>query len=276
MRRLILVSLLLLLQLYLHAQYDGSYAGGRAAALGDVAVSFQDGWSTLNNPAGLGGIDKMSAGVFYESRFSMSEFSTRGAVFQIPTELGNFGLGFSYYGFNIYNEKRFVLAYGRQLTPKLRAGLSFDYLHTQLDDETSKLTAGKGVITFQAGLQADLSDKFKLGFSVFNPYSAKLSEYENENIPAIARLGVAYLPDDRFLLILEAEQNMKHDLRIKSGLEYKINERFIARGGIKTNPAEYSFGFGMEFKGIVFDVSAAYHLVLGYSPHGSFMYEFGE
>ena len=259
----------------LFAQYDGGYVGGRQASMGGTAVNLQGGWSILNNPAGMGDAENILAGVFYETRYSMDKFNRRGAGFQLPTDIGAFGIAFSYYGYSIYNEKRFVLGYGRQLMPKLRGGVSFDYLHTHLEgNKMGKPTNNQGIITFQAGLQTDLSEKIQLGFSVFNPWSPKFSEYKNENIPAIARLGLSYKPDEQFLLSFEAEQNSEHGLRIKSGIEYEIHEKLIARGGIKTNPSEYTFGVGTEFLGIKFNVAFAYHLVLGYSPHGDILYEF--
>lgn len=256
------------------AQYDGSYAGGRQASIGGSAVTLTDSWSILNNPAGMGASENISAGIFYETRYSVNEFSLRGAAFQLPTDVGTFGLGFTYYGYNIYNEKRFVLGYGRRLMPKLRGGVGFEYLHTRIEDDLSAVNSSKGIITFQAGLQADLSEKIELGFSVFNPWAAKLSEYEKENIPALARLGVSYTPDEKFLLLIEAEQNSEYGLRIKAGTEYELHEKLIARGGFKTNPAEYTFGVGTEFLDIKFNISVSYHLVLGYSPHGDLLYVF--
>ncbi len=274
MKKTGLCFLFFLLILAAYPQYDGSYAGARQAGMGGAAVTLHDTWSVLNNPAGLSFAENISAGIFYENRYVMKEFSSRGMAVQVPTESGNFGFGFTYFGFSLYNEKRFTLAYGRKLFPRLSAGLSFDYLHTQLEDEKALFSGSRGVITFQAGLQAQLSDKVRLAFSLFNPYMAQLSEYENEKIPAIARFGVSYKPDDKFLLIAEAEQNLKHDLRFKAGAGYNLHKKIVLRGGIKTNPAEYTMGIGMELNGFVFDISTAYHLVLGNSPHGSFIYEF--
>ncbi|MFO8055241.1 MAG: hypothetical protein R6U19_08800 [Bacteroidales bacterium] len=270
----IYIFLFLLLQGFVYGQYDGGYSGGRQASMGGSAVMLHDGWSSLNNPAGLAAGENITAGIFYEMRFGMPEFSTRGATFQYPVNSGSFGLAFSWYGFDIYNEKRFVLAYGRELFPGFYAGLSLDYLHTHLNDQTGLLTGNKGNITFQAGLQARLSQQVWLGFSVFNPWTVGLSEYDADNVPAVMRLGLSYEAGDDFLIVLESEQNLRHKLRFKSGLEYQINEKFLARGGINTNPTAYSFGAGLEFQGIVFDITAVYHLVLGYSPHGSFLYEF--
>lgn len=274
MWRQVFILLFFLIQAGLYAQYDGGYAGGRQSGMGGVAVTEGNVWSVLNNPAGMAQKENISAGIFYRNRFLTSAMSDRGASGLFPTKLGNFGFGFSYYGFDIYNEKRFVLAYGRHLWPDVRAGLSFDYLHTQLNDQTGFLSGSKGVITFQAGLQADLNEKLSMGFSVFNPFAVELSDYENEDIPAMARLGVSYQAGERFLILLAAEQHLKHRLRIKTGVQYNLSGNIFVRGGVKTNPAEYTFGLGMEFGGFVFDIATAYHLVLGASPHSSFQYDF--
>ena len=278
MKKIVIAILFLLISdaKGLMAQYDGDYAGGRHSAMGNTAVTSGDIWSVMNNPAGLSQKQQISAGIFYETRYSIADFGTRGAAFRLPTGWGNFGIGFSVFGISAYNEKRFTLGYGKELFPDFRAGISFEYLHTHLHDEYGKLTANKGIITFQTGLQYQLTDKTGIGFSLFNPYSARLSEYENDYIPVLARLGLEYKAADRFLIVMEAEQNIKHDLRIKGGLEYKIKSKFLVRGGLKTNPAEYTFGAGIEFWGITFDFAFAYHLVLGYSPHGSFQYQFNK
>lgn len=274
MLKRIFLFLFLILHSGLQAQYDGGYAGGRQAAMGGCAVPLQETWSVLNNPAGMATAEQVSAGIFYRNRYKMMDMDDRGAAVMVPTGLGNFGLGFSYYGFNVYNEKRIVLGYGRKLWPDVRAGLSFDYLHTQLNDQRGNLTGSKGVMTFQGGIQASLSDQIDLGFSVFNPWAAELSKYENQKIPAMARLGFSYKAGDKFLIVVSAEQDLDHELRIKSGVEYELMNEIDLRGGIKTNPAEYTFGVGLKFSGFVFDVSTAYHLKLGNSPHGSFQYEF--
>ncbi len=257
---------------YLSAQYDGSYAGARQAGMGGHAVTLEDGWSILNNPSGLWSTEALGAGIFFEQRFGSSELSYRGAGIHLPAGSGGMGIGFTIFGFDVYNEKRFALAYGVELFSGFRAGLSLDYLHTQIDDPAQVLTGNKGNITFNVGLQAALSPEITLGFSLFNPWLVTLSSYEEERIPAIIRLGMTWQAGERLLLLVEAGHVTGSHPVLKAGLEYTINEKLILRGGLASKPTEYGIGLETNFLGIDFHVAATYHLVLGYSPHGAFFY----
>jgi hypothetical protein len=46
--------------------------------------------------------------------------------------------------------------------------------------------------------------------------------------------------------------------------------------GLLSNPATFTFGFGLEFGNLQFDIASSYHLVLGYSPQASVVYYFGK
>lgn len=257
---------------FLFAQYDGSYAGARQSGMGGQAVTLDDGWSVLNNPSGLWSVEALGAGVFFEQRFTMSEVSYRGVAVQLPAGSGGLGVGFTIFGFDIYNEKRFALAYGMELFPGFSAGLSMDYLHTQINDPAQVLTGNKGNITFNVGLLAALSPGITLGFSLFNPWLVTLSSYEEERIPAIIRLGLAWQAGQDLMLLAEAAHVTGNHPALKAGMEYTLNEKLTLRGGVATNPTEYAIGLETNFLGVDFHVAAKYHLVLGYSPHGSFFY----
>ena len=51
------------------AQIGNDLLGARSAALGGYNVTLSDVWSTNNNQAGLGFVEDMTGGIYYENRF---------------------------------------------------------------------------------------------------------------------------------------------------------------------------------------------------------------
>jgi hypothetical protein len=78
------------------------------------------------------------------------------------------------------------------------------------------------------------------------------------------------------LLITEAEKDIDNPARFKAGVEYKIVDALHLRGGIATNPSQYSLGVGINVKDLKIDLATSYHEVLGVTPAISLSYFFGK
>ena len=73
------------------------------------------------------------------------------------------------------------------------------------------------------------------------------------------------------MLLAEAEKDVEHPIRYKTGIEYLPMENFYIRGGFATQPIEYSFGVGYAFNGVYrLDVGSAFIQIIGWSPNFSF------
>ena len=77
----------------------------------------------------------------------------------------------------------------------------------------------------------------------------------------------AYFNDGEF------EKDLDNPIRFRTGLEYQVIENFFVRGGFATAPVELTLGFGYQFKEIQLSLGSAYHQVLGWSPHFSFVFQ---
>ena len=97
MRRIICAFVLISL-IFRGFSIENHKAGARPVALSDAYVSVSDIWSTFHNQAGIAGMDQISAGLFYESRFFLKELSTAAGVVLIPTSTGNFAFSFNQFG----------------------------------------------------------------------------------------------------------------------------------------------------------------------------------
>ena len=236
-------------------------AGARGAAMGNTGLAFSDINSIFRNQAGLAYLSGYASILSAEQRFLLSEISVLSAGAALSNKKwGAFGLSLGYFGFSDFNEQKIGLAYARKLFKTLAIGVQFDFLNTRIKEYGSK-----GVLTFEAGLHAKITKELHLAAHLFSPREIAITE--EESIPTVFQLGLAYLPSTKITFTLEAEKDLNLALQIKSGLEYRPVESIALRVGAGTQPSIFSFGVGYLTKsGFRIDLAARYHQVLGITP----------
>ena len=106
-------------------------------SLGGCGLTQTNVWSNLSNQAGLAEITQLSVGVSTKNSFGIKELSTHTAVFALPVSGGVFGLNVSYTGFELYNETKIGLAFGKSLSKSFNVGIQVDYLGIYVDEGTN-------------------------------------------------------------------------------------------------------------------------------------------
>jgi hypothetical protein len=250
------------------AQIGNDMLGARSAALGGYNATLSDVWSTNNNQAGLGFIEDMTGGLYYENRFLLSETSYKAGAFVMPVKTGALGLSVSSFGYELYNETKAGLSYGQRFGNKFSFGVQINYLNTKLTQEYGSKTSVTGAV----GAIAKLSNELTLGVHLYNPTRAKLTNDNNERIPTIMKLGLDYKFSDKVMFVVSTEKDVDFSARVNAGIEYHITEMFYLRGGISTNPTQYAFGAGMQLKHFKIDLSSSFHQTLGMTPAISIIY----
>lgn len=236
--------------------------GGRATAMGGCSVASKGLWSIQNNPAGLAGLEHISLGLYYENRWMLPETAYKCGAFALPVNnFGTIGLSFNQFGSEKYSENKFGLAYAKAFGQYLQIGLQLDYLTINTTDSYNKLSA----VTFELGIQSQVTDKLTLGTYVFNPIDITLKETINhEKLPIAFRFGASYLFTKGFTGQCELERNTARDgLTIRGGLEYEALKNFYLRAGLQANPGILSFGLGYEISIVQINVAAQLHQQLG-------------
>jgi hypothetical protein len=246
--------------------------GARSSAMGNASVSFTDMWSAHHNQAGLGFVKDISAGAYYENRFLVKEISVKGGVLALPVKAGTFGLCISNFGYSLYSENKYSLSFAKAFGEKFSAAIAMDYLTTKIAEDYGS----KGVLAAEAGIIAKPVKGLTIGAHVFNPTRSKISEYDDERLPTIIRLGADYNFSEKVTLAVEAQKDIKYKAEFKAGLEYKAVKEFYLRIGVSTNPTLSSFGFGINLKNFKIDISANYHQTLGISPQLGLSYTFAK
>jgi hypothetical protein len=248
---------------------DNTPLGARYSGMGNAAVSLSDVWSVQNNQAGLGFVKKINGGVYYQNQFMLKELSTKAFSFSMPTKSGTFGICISNFGYSLFSQKKYGVAFGKAFGDKISAGIMMGYLETAIADYGKK-----GIPVAEAGLQAKPMKNFTLGVHLFNITRTKLASYNHEPIPTIMRLGVNYKFSGKVFMVLETEKDMDKKAIAKAGLEYNPLKEVYLRAGVSTNPSLSCFGIGVDLNQFKLDLSSTYHSTFGFSPQVGLTYEF--
>ncbi len=235
----------------------------RSNSLGGCGLTQTNVWSNFSNQSGLAEITKFTVGVGTENSFGIKELSTHAAVFALPVSGGVFGLNVAYTGFELYNETKIGLAFGKKLSESFNVGVQVDYLGIYADGSTNN----SNNFTFEIGAQKKLMRDLTLGAHIFNPIAVKLNE--TEVIPSVFKLGLRYDANQKVSVFTETKLENAENGMLKVGLEYKIIEQLQLRTGFSTNPAKNTFGIGYMLNNIQFDIAVNRHQLLGYSPQFS-------
>ncbi len=252
------------------AGFPEEQPGSRAAGLAYSTTSFSDGWSLFHNQAGLGYQENIWVGAHHENRFFSPElnFSAIGAL--MPVKSGSIGLSIKRLGFSEFNQTKIGLAYGMKLAPNLSAGVQLNTHYVYIAGEYGSTAA----FTAEGGLIYSPTDDLSIGFHFINPTRTKL--HENERIPTLINLGLSYQLGDMVLVTSGVEKNLDANFTYKGGVEFKPIENLYLRAGMATNPSLLTFGLGYKIQSIQMDLAFSHHEILGYTPHFSISYKFGE
>ena len=243
-------------------------AGARSNSMANASVALSDAWAYHHNPGALAEVTKLSVGVSYENRFLLKELQSQGFVYIQPLKKGVISMGAQSYGYTNFRTFRGGLGYSMKLSEKFMAGVQMNYQSLRL----SEMYGSKQTVTAEFGILGLLTEKWRVGMSVFNLGRAKLSSYQDDRFSTVMRLGTSYSFSEKLTVVAEAEKNLEYPIRLKAGLDYMIAKQFFFRAGVASQPVEVTFGFGYKMKSLQLDLGSAYHQQLGWSPHFGLTY----
>lgn len=242
----------------------------RIAGIAYSSVTIFDIWGVNHNQAGLSQITNPSIAIGYENKFQVSELSTQSVVAAMPTKTGNFALSYKRFGYTLYSENNIGLAYARKLGEIISVGLQFDYLNFSQSEDYGN----KGIFLMELGLIAEPIENFFIGAHIYNPWQAKLADYDDERLASKMRFGLGYHFSDKVLLTIETEKSLEQKARFKGGIEYEPVNNLFLRTGLGTQPNQFSFGVGYTLWNFTTDIAFVTHETLPLSTVISIVYQF--
>ena len=271
-----LLALLLFASSHTFAGGDPLPVGARFLGMGGTGLTLADLWSVRLNPAGLAGLDKPVAGIFYQRHYLSEDLAHQGLAFALPVGKGTFGVGADRFGYELYNETRASLAYAMRFGEGLRAAVQFNYLGVNLGGNYGSTAAFVG----ELGVQARISEQFWLGAHIFNPSRTKLGAVTESNVvldervPTLLRAGLGWVVSSKLTLTGEAEKDIDRPERFRFGVEYMPSKALYLRTGISSGPVQGHFGAGIRVSRLEMDLSVSMRSKLGATPMINLNYRF--
>lgn len=238
--------------------------------LGAYSINHVDVFSFTSNQAALAQMKNISAAVYGERRFLLSELNNYTAAIGLKTSSGNFGLKAGYFGFSDYNETQLGLAYGRKLGSKVDVGAQFNYNGIRIGGIYGSASA----ISFEVGAIMHITEKLHAGIHVNNPVGGKFGKDQQEKLASVYAFGVGYDASEKFFFSAEIEKEEDRPVNVNAGMQYKFIPQLMARVGMSSATSTAWIGVGFSLKSFRIDITTNYHPQLGISPGLLLLYEF--
>lgn len=248
---------------HLFAQPDFSESDSHSISIGGASVTLQTPFAVFYNQAGLAGIEKVSAAVYYQQHYMTNDFAEMSGVVCLPARSGTFALSVWQTGITGYHENRFGLAFAKKLGPKLSSGLQFSYYMMDFPESGTV----RGSFLFEMGVRYEFRGKQTFAIHLFNPFSNDVqSTLNSRSLPAAIKIGAGFALGDMLTTYLAASGDLDGNHKLHGGFDFQPHENFSLRGGISGKPVNYSAGIGYQWHFLQTDLGVSHHAVLGYSP----------
>lgn len=234
--------------------------GARSVAMGQTGVAIPGSdWATFSNIA-LMPTDANHVS-FYGFRYvGISEITDMAATVTMSTDKGVFGAGIHRYGFNLFNENRFMAGYKNSLG-NFHYGASVSYIHVF----QGGIYGSAGAFGVDLGIAAEITEYLWLGARATNINQPAYGDTD-EDLPRELAAGLSYRFSESALITAEAVKDVMFPVSFRSGIEFELFQSLFARAGFTTEPETYSFGFGYKADAWNLNFGLQQHNPLGLSP----------
>ncbi len=237
-------------------------------SLGGASSTYFNAFAIENNAAVLAFVaDEISLNA--GNRFGLPEYSQAMLAGNITSSLASIGFAYRISPFSDFTEQKAQLGVAKKLSENVSVGVSVNY---HIFASTNAYYQNTALLTFNAGLYYQISEKLNAGFSLFNPNRTTIAKTSGERLAAQYRLGMDYTLAENLILYSDFLQTSEQRPDLNVGLELN-KEKYKIRGGFSLNQS-VALGFGWQSKALQFDVAAAYHNRLGFSPSLNMTYAF--
>lgn len=280
MKKIILITILIIQTALLLAVFDDYIPSARARAMGGAYTAVVDDVSSVFfNPAGLAQVQNgVQVGFAELNGQKFAHFRTAAAGFKLPAKFGTIALGarmfgVSYEDMDLMSEQTFSLSHGFVLQHDIHSTISLgytaNYYRLSFEDEDPDDAVG-----FDLGATALLHGRTRLGFSVTNLGQAVMGDTNQNTLPSKLALGISYQPYDQVTTSIELKKDFAQETEFMGGVEARLFEPLAIRFGVHQNPATWNAGMGLNVKGIEIDLSYTAHSVLPGTLYGNLGYKF--
>lgn len=243
-----------------------------STAIAQTSVSDSQNWTSFNNPAMIGYVEKPEIGIQFENRYLIPELSTKSFQIGLPTKLLNAGLSFSHFGYSLYHEMMLGVGFARNFSDKFAMGVQFNYYTAFFNASNSY----RGALLPQVGLSVKFSPVFNVGFNTFNPFQTNIqTEFVTKRLPSVFSLGSEYFFSPELVWRTQIDKEVSSNYRFASGFEYQMLQNFkVKLGAYGSDYLVSCLGLGFKSGSFLIDLNCDIHPLIGISPLAAIKYKF--
>lgn len=251
-----------------HAHFEHAVLSARSASMGGAFVALADDPSTVvDNAAGLTGIPTLSFLATYNRPYGVDGLDD--GYIAVAAPLSGWSLGASWFHRGVgdaLTEDLVTLAVARDLkrtsedaslsvgatVDLARVGVSGDY-----DEAATAVTCGASVLLRPFAF-------IGLGYSIRNLTEPSFDLIEGGGDTKLSRAqaaGLSYYWEDRLRATIETRQDAAGDWHPRGGLELRIENHVLLRGGLEGQ--HVTTGVGVTARGVTLDLGMASNDDLG-------------
>jgi len=266
-----LIILLLLFTVY-YSKADNYPVGAENMGMANASVALPSVWSIYHNQAALAFLSGTNISAYYENRFNFPEFSVKSLASSIATKSGTFGFNYTNFGFSKYSDNKIGLAYALKIAKNISIGIQLDYFLIKQDNYYGDLSAISGEI----GIYAEPFEHFHVGAHLFNPWRSKIATYQDERIPTIFKVGMAYDFSEETTISFETQKDFDRPVLIKTGIKFEPVNNFVLLAGVGFSQKNFfpAFGLTYNYKNIGISIAFENETSLGMKTGISISYRF--
>lgn len=242
------------------AQNTSDYGNVSSLSLGGSIVTLEGVDALHGNQAGLSQIEGLVVDVNAIQKFGLADISKISLGIAYPVGDGAIGLNIQGLGNGALREQKVGLFYTRQLHKNFSLSAQADWLSYRIDEygSTNKFTV-------EVGAQAIVNSKLSVGVHIYSPGEVEFTE--NQPIPSILDLGVAYKANKKFTLHTGIRKIIDRPLEVIFGMDYDIHDKLALRIGGNSAVNEFTGGIKVDISNsLSVLLGVAYHNTLGLSP----------
>jgi hypothetical protein len=248
------------------AYFEHVVLSARSASLGGAFVALGDDPSTVvDNPAGLSGIPTLSFLTTYDRPYGVDAINEGYIASVVPLSGLSAGISWFHRGVSgALSEDMVTLALARDLKrtsedASLSIGATVDLARVAVSggDAASQVTFGAAVLLRPFAF-------IGLGYSIRNVTEPSFDLIEGGGDTELSRaqaVGLSYYWQQRLLATVESRQDQAGEWRARGGLELRIENHILLRGGLDRDHA--TAGIGISARGLTADLAMASHDELG-------------
>jgi hypothetical protein len=261
MKKIVCALLLFIVVVPLNGAFEDLKTGTRPAALGGAFTALSnDHNASFWNPAGLAGLESPEVFSAYKRLFGIvHNFAFSSCM---PTRFGGIGIAVRETSVKgdytdmtgaviegqttLEAERAFLLSHGFHLMDEVSFGYNVVAYQVQNIRFPNSLAFGADI-----GMLMEVYRRWRIGFFFRNLNSPTIGETFSYNLPEEISLGIAYAPFKDVVTVLDFEKQFGYEINVKMGTEVVvIDELLVLRGGVETEPVDFSLGFGTGFRNL--------------------------